>query len=77
MARRSWDGGKGHQAMEKQMSSKELPLADSIQDLAQFWDSHELTDFADDLEEVSAQVFKRETAGTIQLSRKEADEDGA
>lgn len=59
--------------MEKQMSTKELPRTDSIHKLAEFWDSHELTDFADELEEVSEPVFERETAVTIHLSPEEAE----
>ena len=55
------------------MSTKELPRTDSIHELAEFWDSHELTDFADELEEVSEPVFERETAVTIHLSPEEAE----
>jgi hypothetical protein len=41
-----------------------LPPTDSIEELARFWDSHEVTEFEDQLEEVSEQVFesKREVA---------------
>jgi len=40
------------------------PPTDSIEELARFWDSHEVTEFEDQLEEVSEQVFesKREVA---------------
>lgn len=38
---------------EERLSTKEIPRTDSIQELAQFWDSHDLTDFAEGLEEVS------------------------
>ena len=51
--------------MEEQMSTKGIPRTDSIQELAEFWDTHDLEDFADDLEVVSAQVFEPETATTI------------
>ncbi|MEK6323677.1 MAG: CopG family antitoxin [Acidobacteriota bacterium] len=54
------------------MSTKEIPQTDSIEELAQFWDSHDLTDFAEELEEVSEPVFERETAVTIHLSCEEA-----
>jgi len=42
----------------------DLPPTDSIEELARFWDSHEVTEFEDQLEEVSEQVFesKREVA---------------
>ena len=33
------------------------PLTDSIQEFADFWDRHDLTDFEDELEEVNAIVF--------------------
>jgi predicted DNA binding CopG/RHH family protein len=59
--------------MEERLSTKEIPRTDSIQELAQFWDSQDLTDFADELEEVSEPVFERETAVTIHLSRDEAE----
>lgn len=53
--------------MEKSMNSSQLPKTDSIQELAQFWDSHELTDFKDQLEEVKQPVFKRESTVRIDL----------
>lgn len=52
--------------METRMS-KEIPQTDSIQELAEFWDSHDLTDFEEELEEVTEPVFERETAVTIRL----------
>ena len=58
--------------MEKQMN-RGLPQTDSIQELAQFWDTHDLTEFADELEEVLEPVFERETIVEIHLSPKEAD----
>ena len=53
--------------MEKPMNSPQLPQTDSIQELAQFWDSHELTAFEDQLEEVNEPVFKRESTVHIVL----------
>ena len=50
------------------MNTNKLPQSDSIQELAQFWDTHDVTDFEDDLEEVTEAVFDRETTVTIQLS---------
>jgi hypothetical protein len=38
--------------------SLDLPPTDSIEELARFWDSHEVTEFEDQLEEVSEQVFQ-------------------
>lgn len=37
----------------------ELPRTDSISELAEFWDTHDLTDFEDRLEEISDRVFTR------------------
>ncbi len=36
-----------------------IPQTDSIQELAQFWDVHDLTDFEEQLDEVSWTVFER------------------
>ena len=49
------------------MSSPGLPQTDSIQELARFWDSEELTDFEDQLEEVKEPVFKRGSTVHIAL----------
>jgi hypothetical protein len=38
--------------------TERLPKTDPIQELAQFWDEHDLTDFADELEEVTEPVFE-------------------
>ena len=40
-----------------------LPNTDSIKELASFWDVHDLTDFDDQLEEVTESVFERR--GTV------------
>jgi len=39
-----------------------LPETDSIRELAEFWDTHDVTDFADELVEVSERVFARRPA---------------
>ena len=49
-----------------------LPQTDSIEELAKFWDTHDLTDFEDELEEVTEPVFERKTVVSIQLSSAEA-----
>ena len=41
--------------------AQKIPQTDSIQELAQFWDVHDLTDFEEQLEEVSGAVFERST----------------
>jgi nucleotide-binding universal stress UspA family protein len=40
------------------MKSSNLPKTDSIEELARFWDSHEITEFENQLEEVSEPVFE-------------------
>ena len=40
------------------MNRTKIPQTDSIQELADFWDTHDLTDFEDELEEVSEPVFE-------------------
>jgi predicted DNA binding CopG/RHH family protein len=36
-----------------------IPETDSIEELAQFWDTHDLTDYEDQLEKVTEPVFQR------------------
>ena len=54
------------------MKALKLPETDSIEELARFWDSHDLTDFEDQLEEVSEPVFERprERVMVLRLHRK-------
>ena len=61
--------------MEKPMKSSKLPKTDSIHELAEFWDTHDLTDFQDQLEEVPQPVFESTSASApirIQLTPTEA-----
>ena len=55
------------------MSSENIPQADSIEELASFWDTHDLTDFQDELEEVGEPAFDRETVVKIHLQAEEAE----
>ncbi len=57
------------------MSNTKIPQTDSIQELASFWDTHDLIDFEDQLEEVTEPVFERnrEAVLTIHLPLKEAE----
>ena len=50
------------------MKKQRIPQTDSIQQLAQFWDTHDVTDFEDELEEVKEPVFIRPEQATIRLS---------
>lgn len=36
-----------------------IPEINSIEELAKFWDKHDITDFEDELTEVSEPVFSR------------------
>ena len=57
------------------MKTPKIPHTDSIAELAQFWDTHDLTDFADELEEVHESVFERraEEPVTIRLPTAEVE----
>jgi len=44
-----------------------IPNTDSIQELADFWDTHSVTDFDDQLEEVNEPVFGRHLAHTVRV----------
>jgi hypothetical protein len=54
------------------MSSRKIPETDSIEKLARFWDTHDLTDFEDQLEEVTEPVFERITV-SVHLQPKEIE----
>ena len=54
------------------MKTQHLPKTDSIQELAQFWDTHDLTDFEDELEEVTDRVFESSTVIPLNLESDEA-----
>ena len=49
------------------MKAQPLPQTDSIEKLAQFWDTHDLTDFENQLEEVKEPVFERESANILKI----------
>ncbi len=55
------------------MTTNKIPQSDSIQELAQFWDTHDVTDFEGELQEVAAPVFECETAIMIHLSSQDAE----
>jgi hypothetical protein len=54
------------------MTTRRLPRTDSIKELARFWDTHDLTDFEDLLEEVAQPVFERQTVIPLNLEPAEA-----
>jgi predicted DNA binding CopG/RHH family protein len=55
------------QAKEENMNDEEIPQTDSIQELAGFWDTHDLSDFEDQLEVVSEPVFVKQAVVRIPL----------
>ena len=55
------------------MKTEALPQTDSIQELAEFWDKHDLTNFEDDLEEVTEPVFAPRNAIRVDLESAEAE----
>ena len=50
-----------------------MPKTDSIQELANFWDAHHITDFEDELEEATESVFARGNQVTIRLDERETE----
>ncbi len=56
------------------MKHKHIPETDSIRELAEFWDTHDVTDFNGELEEVKEPVFERKHERVVQvhLQRSEA-----
>lgn len=53
--------------MEKPIGSDSIPATDSIEELARFWDEHDLTDFEDQLENVGQPVFERGRSSTVYI----------
>ena len=56
--------------MEETMMAK-IPTTDSIQELAVFWQHHDVTDFEHELEEVSEPVFQRAHVIGVRLTEDE------
>jgi predicted phosphatase len=59
--------------MEEPMTTDKIPQTDSIRELAHFWDTHDLTSFEDQLEEVTEPVFEREKVVEVHLPAKDAE----
>jgi len=55
------------------MKKSNLPNTDSIENLAEFWDTHDLTDFEDELEEVAEPAFVRSIAIKVHFESDEAE----
>ena len=57
------------------MKAQKIPETDSVEELARFWDTHDLTDFEDQLQNVPEKVFERkpETVIPVRLRRQEIE----
>ncbi len=55
------------------MIELKIQNTDSINELAIFWDTHDITDFEDQLEEAKEPIFEREIVVSIQLHGKDED----
>jgi hypothetical protein len=55
------------------MTTDKIPQTDSIREMAQYWDTHDITDFADQLEEVAEPVFERDKVVEVHLPTKDAE----
>jgi hypothetical protein len=58
--------------MERAMKKSKLPRTDSIQELAKFWEAHDLADFADELVEVAEPVFAGGDSISLRLRSRDA-----
>jgi hypothetical protein len=47
------------------MKRRQIPQTDSIRELARFWDTHDVTDFDAELEEVTELVFERRPEAVV------------
>ena len=58
------------------MKARKIPESDSVEKMARFWDTHDLTDFENLLENVPKRVFERkpETVIPVRLRRQEVEE---
>jgi len=45
-----------------------IPQTDSVAELARFWDSHDLTEFEEELDEVRAPVFERGNENVLRVT---------
>jgi len=59
--------------MEETMRNQRIPETDSIEELAAFWDTHDLTDFEDQLEEVAEPIFVRGRPSIVEISLKPSE----
>lgn len=55
------------------MKGQALPKTDSIEKLASFWDAHDLTDFEEELEEITEPVFVRAKGTSLSIDLRPAE----
>ena len=55
------------------MKEQKLPKTDSIEELASFWDAHDLTDFEEELEEIAEPAFIRTKGTSLSIDLKPAE----
>jgi hypothetical protein len=53
--------------MEEIVNMTKIPRIDSIDELARFWDTHDLTEFEDELQEIAEPVFDRNEQGVMRI----------
>ena len=59
--------------MEKTIKRQTLPRTDSIEELARFWDTHDLTDFEEHLVEAAEPVFVRAQGVSLSIDLRPAE----
>lgn len=55
------------------MKKSKLPKFHSIEEMAEFWDTHDSTDFEDELEEVTEPVFVRRPSIKVHLEPEDVE----
>jgi hypothetical protein len=53
------------------MKHDKIPNTDSIKELAQFWDSHDITEYIDEVEDVTEPVFEHGKDVLVHLDKDE------
>ena len=56
------------------MKKEKIPQTDSIKEIADFWDTHDITNYTNELEEVHEQIFDNSKEVSIKLDSNEIDE---
>jgi hypothetical protein len=59
--------------MEKTIKRRRLPDTDSVEELAAFWDHHDLTDFENCLEEAPEPVFVHAKGASVCIQLRPAE----